>query len=415
MVHKPLTRENVAASRERTRKTQEKLRKRREGLSKRSRAKERETDIKTKQFAEQQARVETAAQKAAQPAAKPTTTLDEKFAAARATREAEEKPKGFSNVIDVLGIALNPLSEDKIIATTGSKVFNTAAEYITNAPYVSALILTGLAGGIKAGITKLTGGIPITKLARSPTGLLVRKGTEFVSNTKTAKLTASLLSNVAASKGWTVLKYAAIAGTIGTYPWSEWALGEAKEGMIFNVQKAVNTGDLEIIKETTRTQEEIFDITGWETVQRLIPYANIAFAFGQKAKALQAQWKINDKILKDEIVKIETGQTDDEVRKQNAIEKDEMFRATTIFRLEEEKKFAEEEREARAAAKAADRKEEKKARNADADFWAKQAAKNREEEAEDRQAIADFWSAYAKTKQKIANDNRPSNLNFGLL
>ena len=60
-------------------------------------------------------------------------------------------------------------------------------------------------------------------------------------------------------------------------------------------------------------------------------------------------------------------------------------------------------------------KAERKARNEDAKFWAEQAAKERELEAEDRKAIADFWIQYRITTQKIAENNRPSNLNFGLL
>ena len=58
---------------------------------------------------------------------------------------------------------------------------------------------------------------------------------------------------------------------------------------------------------------------------------------------------------------------------------------------------------------------EKKARNADAAFWAAERERQRELEAKDRQAIAEFWMAYRKAMQKIADDNRPSNLNFGLL
>ena len=55
------------------------------------------------------------------------------------------------------------------------------------------------------------------------------------------------------------------------------------------------------------------------------------------------------------------------------------------------------------------------ARNEDATFWARERAKQRKKEAEDRQAIADFWNAYRKASAKLAEDSRPSNLNFGLL
>ena len=45
----------------------------------------------------------------------------------------------------------------------------------------------------------------------------------------------------------------------------------------------------------------------------------------------------------------------------------------------------------------------------------KKISKKAEKEEKDREAIADFWIAYRKTVQEIQNDNRPSNLNFGLL
>ena len=407
------TETNIAAFRKRREEREKKFTKRESLLGKKSRKKAAEGKREREKFAAQQAEVERKAAAAKKPAPKPKVDLVKAGQIPQPktldpfTTPAEEKPKGFQNVIDVLGIALNPLSEDKIIATTGSKIYNTAAEYVANAPYVSALMLTGI-GKLATGAVQFALG----KVPTLGTGATVNF---FAKNTKTSALSTGMLANVAASKKWTVLKYAAIAGTIGTYPWAEWALGEAKEGMIFNVEKATRTGDIEIIKETIRTSEEIFDITGWETVQRLIPYTNIAFSFGQKAKALQAQWKINDKILKDEIIKIETGETDDAKWERIRTEEAEQEKAAVDYYNEQRKQMFKWEQEAKAAARKSQRKEERKAREEDAQFWAAEAAKQRELEAEDRQAIADFWTAYRKTTQKIAENSRPSNLNFGLL
>ncbi len=73
------------------------------------------------------------------------------------------------------------------------------------------------------------------------------------------------------------------------------------------------------------------------------------------------------------------------------------------------------EKESKESARIATTAANTKARNEDAIFWAKERAKQRIFEGEDRKAIADFWTAYRKAAQKIALDNRPSNLNFGLL
>ena len=46
--------------------------------------------------------------------------------------------------------------------------------------------------------------------------------------------------------------------------------------------------------------------------------------------------------------------------------------------------------------------------------WRNERAKQRQKEAEDREAIAKFWEAYKREMQKLAEDSRPSNLNFGM-
>ena len=43
--------------------------------------------------------------------------------------------------MDVLKIAVNPFSQDKIVATSGNKVFKSVAEFVANHPYTTALVL----------------------------------------------------------------------------------------------------------------------------------------------------------------------------------------------------------------------------------------------------------------------------------
>lgn len=339
---------------------------------------------------------------------------------------------GFQNVLDVLRSALNPFSKDRIIANTDNRIFNTAAEYIANAPYLSAAILTGAAGlgkGLigRAGAKGATRFEPfdVRHFGRREAERALLKSGGIMTNTATAKATAGILARTAAQMKKPVFVLSAIGAMIGTYPWAEWALGEAKEGMIFNTGKAMATGDPEVIAEFQRVANEIFDITLWENIQRLIPGVNIAFSFGQKAKALMAQRAVNDRILQDEVIQIQTGETDDDKWKRIREEEAAQDKAAVDYYNTERKKMVQWEIEAKAAAQTArqftttgetfDRAAAIKARNEDAAFWAAQAARQRELEAEDRKAIADFWIEYRKTAQKIADNSRPSNLNFGLL
>jgi hypothetical protein len=185
--------------------------------------------------------------------------------------------------------------------------------------------------------------------------------------------------------------------------------------MIFNTGKAIATGDPQVMQDYMSASNDIFDINIWENIGWLIPGANIAVGFSNKAKALGAQKKVNDKILQDEIQQITTGETDEErwarVREEQAAQE----KALIDYYNQERKKMVKWENEARAAAAAAQSAADKKARKEDAAFWAAERAKQRKLEEEDRKAIADFWIQYRKTMLKIADDSRPSTLKFGLL
>ena len=292
------------------------------------------------------------------------------------------------------------------------RTFQTAKEYIEAAPDVAAKILAGAARkSVPAKGFRSLGQKAVTK-----TGKQAFVNVQFPPNTKSAKLTQGILSKIAASKGWTVFKLSAIGTIIGTYPWSEWALGEAREGMNFNTEKALRTEDPEIINEFLATAREIYDTSTFELIQRLIPFVNIRFSFGEKTQALIAQWKVNDKLAEDALVSIENPEETFEDRVTRMREEEtEQDQAAVDFYNEERKKMVLWEQAASRSVREERTAEGKRAREAEARFWRKERAKQREKEAEDRKAIADFWIAYRKTLLKIQEDNRPSNLNFGLL
>lgn len=226
----------------------------------------------------------------------------------------------------------------------------------------------------------------------------------FQTNAKTIKMSDSILRGVLKQFGKPVAIAGAIGAIIGSYPWAEWAQGEAREVMGFAVVNALKTDNPEIIQEARAAQDELWDQNVWEGLARLIPGANIAVGFWNKYKALRAQAAVNDKIMADRITQIETGESEDEKWERVREEEAAADKAAIDYYNEQRKQMVDWEREA-----------EKAARDEDAAFWRKEKEKQAKLEAEDRQAIADFWLAYRKESLKIANDNRPSNLNFGLL
>ncbi len=224
--------------------------------------------------------------------------------------ERRKQAGGFQNVIDVFGIALNPFSEDKIVANTDNRVFNTAAEYVANNPFTTALMLQGLQGIGRFAVGRIAARKAAAKgVAKAEIDRLI--GTvgdatiRYRINTKTAKLSAGILGKVMAATKSPVFILSAIGGIIGTYPWAEWAAGEAAEIMGFTTKKAIDTGDPELIKETQRIQNEIFNPSVWEQIGRNIPLANIAVGFNKKFKALLVQREVNDKLTEKALAKLQ--------------------------------------------------------------------------------------------------------------
>lgn len=250
----------------------------------------------------------------------------------------------------------------------------------------------------------------------------IRKGGDVAlnvaRNAKSAALSSSMISRVVAQYKKPAFVATAIFAMIGNYAWGEWAFGEAIEGMEFAVTRATKSGNVELMKFAAQEQNEILDTNIWEGIARLLP-TNLIHGFWQKFKALKAQAHINNKIVEDTIIQIETGETEDDKWARIKEEEKESDKATVDYYNEQRKlqvQWEEESRKAASeAARDASRSDEVKARNEDAEFWRSEQEKTRKAEEADRNATAEFWIQYRKTVAKMKNDNTPSNLNFGLL
>ena len=197
---------------------------------------------------------------------------------------------------------------------------------------------------------------------------------------------------------------AAVGAMIGTYPWAEWSQGEAREILGFSAQKAINTGDEQTILDFQEAQAEIVDQSKWEQIARLIPGTNIAVGFWNKARATAAQAKVNDKLMDDALIQLRTGESEDDKWTRVKEEEAQADRDSVDYYNDERRKLVDWEREA-----------DVNNRNDDAAFWKKERAKQDAAEKEERENQAAFWLEYRKAAQKLSEDTRPSNLNFGLL
>lgn len=202
--------------------------------------------------------------------------------------------------------------------------------------------------------------------------------------------------------------YGGIGGWIGAVGWGKWGVAEAVEGITFPISKflipeAQRTGDWTAVDEALLLAEEITDINIWEKILLWTPLSPF-IGIPKKIEGAAAGVAILEQYAEDQKIQQENGETDDAKWERIREEEVAQDKFAVDYYNEERKKMVEWEAEAR-----------RQTRNEDAIFWQNERAKQFKMEAEDRQAIADFWTAYRKQSQKIAADNRPSNLNFGLL
>lgn len=328
-----------------------------------------------------------------------------------------EEPTRGQKTLEVFKRSL-PFSSGRIVATTDNRVFNTALEYVANSPDIIASVLTGGAGALGTRILATGSKVLAPRVAAGTIGKftiggkekLVNIGGRVIKNTKNAKLSTSLIAGILSRMKKPLYVLAGLTGIIGQYAWSEWALGEAKEGMIFNAGRALDTGDSEIIREFQRVSDEIFDITLWENVARLIPGPNFIFTFGQKAKGLMAQKAVNDALAINEIIKIDSGETDKEYWERVNTQKAEQKKAETDY-FNQQRIITEtiiQDIKSKGQQTRSDIFKRRKFINVNSNEDLKKALIN----------IDNFWIQYRATALQIRGQSRAGNfssLNFGLI
>ena len=240
----------------------------------------------------------------------------------------------------------------------------------------------------------------------------------FATNAKTIRLTSSFVDKAIQGTSKTSLikkiaittmvslTAAAATASIGGKVFGKFlGMEEASQATNIAARDALLRGDLEGYDLAAAARDELLaDPTFWEKVKEWIPFKNVLDGLEKYREAAVVAGAVYDRMREDAEIQQTTGESDDEKWSRIREEEAEADKAAVDYYNEQRKLQVQWEREA-----------EKAGRNADAAFWRKEKEKQAKMEAEDRKAIADFWIAYRKEALKIANDNRPSNLNFGLL
>ena len=267
----------------------------------------------------------------------------------------------------------------------------------------SALLAQAVTTPLLAG----TGGLSQTFAAGQPT--VAADGLSFAANTATRGRAMTFMTNLASKFKSPAFAMSMIVGAVtsslgGKVFGSFLGQEEANQALSFQLERALSEGDVETYDEFKDLRDELLaDNTLWEEIQTYFPIKNVADGLNDYREAATAGAVIQDRRAENEREKLATGQTDAEYWTQRAAEQAEEDRAIIDYYNEERKQQLEWEREAAAAN-----------RDDDAKFWRDEREKQRVKEAEDREAIALFWTKYRKQAQKAADNQRPSNLNFGL-
>ncbi len=237
------------------------------------------------------------------------------------------------------------------------------------------------------------------------------KAGAYATNTVTKKLTVSWL----VSHGFKAATATTLLTAIGSYPFAYFIKEEALQAIKGSYTGAMIAKNYEQAQLAIDERNEILNPGPTERILMAIPIANTVKQLLDLFETGRTAVEIDQKVLDDIKTAILSGDSEEDQRRKAKEEEIEMNKVANEERIQLQKEYNQNKRNADAAAAASKRAEDKKFYEEQSRFWQEQADLTRQKEAEDRLAIAKFWLEYQKAKQVIADNNRPSNLNFGLL
>lgn len=252
------------------------------------------------------------------------------------------------------------------------------------------------------------------------TKLFTSKKTLSSLNPETGKTTTRIITTTITLKaalitGTIAASVGLLIASIGSYPFAGFLKEEALQTLGFGVRSAVINEDFEGAEEALELQKNILDPGVWNEIKAGIPYINVLSSLDDFYEAARIKVSIDEQVIKDLKIKVETGESDTEMYARIAVEKAEAER-TAIDYYNEESLITQQSRiEADRLAHIAKTDRERKAAEANVKLWADATKTNIARAAAEREAAAEFWLAYNKTLLKIREESRPSSLNFGLI
>ena len=240
-------------------------------------------------------------------------------------------------------------------------------------------------------------------------------GTGAVRNLVTRKFIKSAAAKISGSVTWKVLGALGLAAWIAekilklTYEGKNFGqfLGQEEAAQAINIAAATAyyAGNEEAYNLAKEARDEILaNDEYWDSISSLTPIENVATGLDRFRDTAIVAGEVMDKVAADKFAAIESGETEVEQWQRAQADRAAMEKANIEF-------FNEQRLITEAQLRAANEEQ----RNKDAIFWRGERDKQRKQELENAKAIADFWLQYQKMKQKLIEDNRPSNLNFGLI
>lgn len=247
------------------------------------------------------------------------------------------------------------------------------------------------------------------------TRFAAKQGTGIAANTVTKRLIKSLAAKITGKTLWRTIVGAGV-GLWVTTKILELTYGGKNFGRFEGESEALQTVNIARSAAYYAGNEEAFNLadegikdmlyneTFWDSTESLTPHANLAVGlskFKEKNIIADQVWDI----LSDEKFNPENkGLSEAELWNKAMVEHSAREKANIDYYNEQRLLTEEKIREAN-----------KDQRDEDAAFWRKEKDRLREQELADQKALADFWLEYQKMKQMLIMNNRPSNLNFGLI
>jgi len=319
----------------------------------------------------------------------------------------------------VLEAGFNPWSDNEVEADVDAKWLKTGLEWVGNNPFAAAGLIAGPIGALRSslGVTagsfaRMTpqigkveslGGLVSRDLA---TGKFVTAG-RVALNTKTSVMTLKTLKNTYKFSNKALAYGGAWAGAVFL---GKWGQAESVEplGILMGstlIPNAEKTGDWSLVDEAMEARNELLDMSIWGKIASWSPLSPFV-GIPKKIKGAIEASKIQDRVIEDLKVQLETGETDDQM----------------YARIRAENEAYEAQRQADRDAASVLARDER--RTESDEYYAKIRRDNEAYEIKRQKEKDDYWSAYWLEKDKLKKEGEsnsagsyepPSNLGFGLL